>query len=275
MKKIIFLFSVIIIKFSIAQTHSVMSYNIRYSNDHDGENNWEYRKTAVCNLVNYYSPDIIGTQEGLVGQLKDLKKCLPYYDYFGVGREDGKKQGEFTAIFYNTNKFNLIKSFTIWLSPKKYSVSTAWDAALPRTATFALLRSKKNQQKFWVINTHFDHKGIKAREESAKLIVSEIQQINTANLPVILTGDLNATRNSAPVNYIEKHLKNSIDSSRKKHYGPLGTFNGFDKDAELGNTIDFIFTHKIKVLSHRHIDDRRKNNLWVSDHLPVFIKFKF
>lgn len=275
MKKLIFLFLVTIIKFSIAQTYSAMSYNIRYSNNHDGENNWESRKGAVCDLVDYYSPDIIGIQEGLVSQLNNLKICLPCYDYFGVGREDGKKQGEFTAILYNTNKFSLIKAFTIWLSPKKHSISTAWDAALPRTATFVLLKSEKNQQKLWVINTHFDHKGIKAREESAKLILDEIQKVNKTNLPIILTGDLNATRNSVPVNYIEKHLKNSIESSRKKHYGPLGTFNRFDKDAELSSPIDFIFTHKIKVLSHRHIDDRREKNLWVSDHLPVFIKFSF
>jgi endonuclease/exonuclease/phosphatase family metal-dependent hydrolase len=60
-----------------------------------------------------------------------------------------------------------------------------------------------------VFDIHFDHRGIVAREESAKLILNSIYEINSENFPLILTGDLNLTKNSIPVQSILKVLNDA------------------------------------------------------------------
>ena len=59
-------------------------------------------------LVQFHGFDIFGTQEGKYHQLQDLKNAMPGYDYIGVGRDDGKQAGEYSAIFYRTGKFEVL-----------------------------------------------------------------------------------------------------------------------------------------------------------------------
>lgn len=70
----------------------------------------------MAKLIQYHSFDIFGTQEGYIRQLEDMKAALPGYEYIGVGRNDGKEAGEHSAIFYRTDKFDLIKKGDFWLS---------------------------------------------------------------------------------------------------------------------------------------------------------------
>ncbi len=181
-------------------TYKVMTYNIRYDNPDDGEDNWHKRKKELVKQIKECAPDILGTQEVLVHQLGYLDSMLPNYHYVGVGREDGKTNGEYAALFYDNNQWNCLKKDTFWLSETPDTVSVGWDAALERICTYALLENRKTKQKVWAMNTHFDHMGIKARENSAKLLLRKVENLRKGkNAPAILMGDFNLTPEESPI----------------------------------------------------------------------------
>jgi len=226
----------------------------------------------MVDLLNFYQPSILGIQEGLPHQVLYLDSALENYSYIGVGRDDGKNTGGFSAIFFDSTKYKVIFQSTFWLSEHPDSVSFGWDAVCRRVCTYGLFENIANKRQFWVFNTHFDHIGVVAREKSAELILRKISEMNTDNLPVILMGDFNGNMQSRPIEILKSTLTDAKCCSEKKHYGPDGTFSGFNSDSALIDKIDFIFVLQIKVLSHIHIDDRRRDNLFVSDHLPVLVE---
>lgn len=252
-----------------------MTYNIRYDNPNDGENSWNLRKSSVVDLIDKYRPDILGIQEGLSNQVHYLDSCLVNFTYIGVGREDGKQKGEFSAIFYDSTIFRVLTSSTFWLSKTINTVSVGWDAALERICTYGLFEHKSSGKKIWIFNTHFDHIGKRARKNSAKLIINKIKDLNTENYPVILTGDLNTKPGSKPIIILDDYLTRVSVASKKPLNGPTGTFTGFEKEYPLNESIDYIFESNLKVQSCIHIADRRPNQLFISDHLPVMATFDF
>lgn len=254
-----------------SQNINLISYNIRYDNKGDSINNWNDRKETMAALIQHYDADIVGTQEALHHQVTYLDSALPGFSYLGVGRDDGKEKGEYTAIFYNTDKFKVLKTNTFWLSETPEKVSIGWDAALERICTYALFEDLGTKKQFWVFNTHFDHIGNKARTNSAQLIYKKINEINTTDLPVILMGDLNLTPDTEAIQFFKKYLTDAKDISKKPFYGPMGTFNGFKQDRVLKDRIDYFFVKDVNVLSYTHIDDRMANNKHISDHLPVLM----
>ncbi|MBK8556535.1 MAG: endonuclease/exonuclease/phosphatase family protein [Lewinellaceae bacterium] len=255
------------------QALSVMSYNLRYDNPNDGPNAWPERRDFLAAQVRFHHPDVFGVQEGLQQQLDYLKKTLPAYTYLGVGRDDGKSGGEYSAIFYQKEKFQVVNAGTFWLSETPETPSQSWDAALPRICTYACLMDT-NQQIFWVFNTHFDHVGVKAREASARLILEKIETLNTDHQPVILTGDFNCTPDSAPYKHLSAALLDSRAVSQEPPFGPEGTFNGFVFDKPAANRIDYIFcSSSIKVLRYAVLSDNRDCH-YPSDHFPVLVQVK-
>ncbi|MEM8889234.1 MAG: endonuclease/exonuclease/phosphatase family protein, partial [Bacteroidota bacterium] len=142
-----------------------MTYNLRYDNPNDGENRWDLRKEFLRDQLKFFEPDVMGIQEGLKHQLDYLDGELSAYSYIGVGRDDGKEKGEYTAIFYKADKLSLIRQSTFWLSESPDEISVGWDAALERICTYALFEEKAGGAKFYVFNTHFDHRGEKARRK--------------------------------------------------------------------------------------------------------------
>ncbi|OEK01210.1 hypothetical protein BFP97_06655 [Roseivirga sp. 4D4] len=258
-----------------SQTHSFLSYNIRYNNPNDGVNQWHKRKHEVLALINHYEPLVFGIQEGLKDQVQFISDESGKYSYTGVGRDDGKNKGEFTAILYDKEKLTLIDEGTFWLSETPEVVSKGWDAALPRICSYAQFKINDSGKTFWFFNTHFDHIGKVARANSASLIVEKIKEIAGSETPVILSGDFNATPENPPILNITKYMKDGFSNSKNGFYGPVGTFSGFDVNAKLDDRIDYIFFRNLNAISLSHIDDRRQNGLWVSDHLPVLFKVKF
>lgn len=257
-----------------AQFLTILSYNIKYDNKGDYENNWSTRKDRLIALLKDYNPTIFGVQEGLLGQIKYIDNSFEKYRYIGVGRDDGRKKGEFCAIFYNTHLYEIDQQSTFWLSDTPGMVSVGWDASMERICTYGLFKSKISEEKFWVFNTHFDHIGDNARKESAKLILEKIKNINKSDLPVILMGDFNSEPNDEPIKILEKFMIDGLKISLKKLQGPTGTFNGFDVHSSMDRRIDYIFTKSFKIYSYHHIDDRLENNKHISDHLPVLVKVK-
>jgi len=257
-----------------SQPHSIISYNIRYDNNWDIENSWKIRRNKISQILVQYSPSIIGIQEGLLNQVQYIDSSLIDYDYVGVGRDDGKKKGEFCAIYFDTTRYVLLKNSTFWLSETPDTISVGWDAALERICTYGLFKDRITKEEFLVFNTHFDHIGVVAREKSSELILKRINKINRQTLPVILMGDFNSIPNSSPVKEIKTELSDALQISLEKLQGPRGTFNGFNEDLPIEKRIDYIFTNDLKVLSYTHINDRLNNNRHISDHLPVMIKIQ-
>lgn len=251
-----------------AQNLSVMTYNIRLDWGTD-ENRWDNRKELMVNQLKFYEPDVLGIQEGLPNQVDYLDAELQDYQYVGVGREDGKRKGEFSAIYYKTS-IELLQGNTFWLSPTPEKPSVGWDAALPRVCTYGLFRLS-NGTKIWVFNTHFDHIGKEARVESMKLILSKIQELNkdNDNLPVVLMGDLNVTPDEQPIQEMKKVLRDSREIAATIH-GPDATFNSFDFAQTPQNRIDYIAVDdQVKVMKYAVLTDSFERR-YISDHFPVY-----
>lgn len=276
LKKIIFVFAISLSISAIAQTYKIMSYNVRYDNPNDGENKWALRKDFLSNQIAYNNPDIFGIQEGLHHQVQFLNSVFIDYGYIGVGRDDGKTKGEYSAIFYNKEKFSVLKEGTFWLSETPNKISVGWDAAMERICTFGLFEDKATKQQFFVFNTHFDHIGKLARVNSAALILEKTKTLNPDNLPVIVMGDFNLKPESDPIQLLSKALNDSEKVSISKPFGPTGTFNGFNFNKPVSDRIDYIFTskQKIKVLKYAVLSDS-KDCKYPSDHLPVIINLEF
>lgn len=260
--------------FSFGQNFKVMTFNIRLSLDSDKENSWNNRKEDALALMSYYHPDIMGVQEAVPQQMKDIKNGLKNYDFVGVGRDDGKDAGEYSAIFFDASKLQVLESGTFWLSPTPDVPSKGWDAAYNRICTYALFKSKKGGKKLWAFNVHFDHVGNVARVNSSRMILEKIKAFNTKNLPVVLTGDFNLTEDSEPIKILSKSLNDSFYNSKTPHYGPKGTWQAFDITKIPTERLDYIFVKGFSVESNRIINDRRSNLLYPSDHFPVLSELK-
>jgi endonuclease/exonuclease/phosphatase family metal-dependent hydrolase len=252
----------------------VMSFNIRNSNAKDGENGWEKRKEFLIATISAYDPDLLGTQEVLPIQADYLQEKLPGYGFAGAGRDDGKRGGEFSPVMFKKKRFEQLASGQYWLSetPEKVG-SKGWDAALPRIMTWVKLKDLTTGRPLMYFNTHWDHKGVKARVESGKLMRRLIEQ-KRDGLPVIVTGDFNSAETSEQYRSLTAGDGNGvrlIDAYRTVHpeVSPEeATFNGF-KGTRTGRRIDWILHSPEWVARGAAIDYAQKDGRYPSDHYPV------
>jgi endonuclease/exonuclease/phosphatase family metal-dependent hydrolase len=252
---------------------TIIQYNIRMNTTGDGENAWPLRKEKVTGLLRFHEADIFNVQEALPEQMDDLTAMMPDFDHVGVGRDDGKRAGEHMGVFYKKARFEKLSDGMFWLSQTPDKPGFGWDAVCNRTVTWIKLKDKITKKTFFVFDTHFDHRGVKAREESAKLILKNIKEINKENLPLILTGDLNLVKTSAPVQSILAELDDAMDKTTTPHYGPVNTSGGFDVKV-LRAKIDYIFINKgVTVQRHGHLTDSF-GLFYPSDHLPVLAEVR-
>jgi endonuclease/exonuclease/phosphatase family metal-dependent hydrolase len=257
----------------------VMTYNIRMDTVKDGKNQWNFRKDRVISLIHRHTPDLLGVQEALPHQMIDLQNGLSAFGSYGVGRDDGKDRGEFSAIFYRLDRFELNDKGTFWLSETPDTPgSKGWDAALPRICSWVKLKDRSTNNEIYYFNTHFDHQGETARRESARLILTEIQKIAGSTMPIVLTGDFNTGPTSDAYRTI---ITNTAFQDAKlvtetPHSGPDGTWSSFDVAHGIGDQIDYIFptSSHFKVLHHAHLTDS-ENMLYPSDHLPVLAEIAY
>lgn len=276
MKRVLFWVTFLFAGFNlIAETPiKVMTFNIRMNTKVDGLNSWPYRRDEAANMIKHYAPDIIGTQEVLHKQLKDLKSRLPKYKVVGVGREDGKKKGEYSALWYNADRFDVLDSGTFWLSETpEVAGSKGWDGACERVATWAKLRDRKSKDVFIALNTHLDHVGKKARSEGVKLILDRLSVLG-AGIPIVVTGDFNATSDTDVIARVTniadpKHLSDSRAMAKVKN-GDDWSFHDYGKiPVNERPLIDYIFVANDIDVKSSSVLPSKHNGRFVSDHSPV------
>lgn len=264
-----------------AQSLRVMTFNIKYDEPRDGVNAWPNRKQKVADVIKKYEADIIGVQEALNHQLKDLEVLLPDMAWCGVGRTDGKEGGEYSAILYKKSRLKLLEAKTYWLSETPDTPgSKGWDAALPRIVTWAKFKDRRSKKEFFHFNTHFDHIGEAARVNSARLLSDRVS-LTAKNARVVVTGDFNANYSTDVYKALTEAntkgialLTDAKNISETGYAGPASTFTGF-REFVPDSWIDHIFVGKnIRVLRFIAADDR-PGGLWPSDHLPIVAEISF
>ena len=249
---------------------TVMSFNVRYPAAADtGEKAWSNRRAAIYSMIKTKKPMLIGVQECYISQRNDITNNCEGYGAYGVGRTDGNTSGETTSILYDKSIFSLKEYGTFWLSETPTKPSAGWDASINRTTTWVKLEIKSTKQMFYFVNTHLDHQGAVAKAEGLKLIQQKINDMNTANLPVVLTGDFNEASSSSIFSALS--LKNA------RNVAPItdnfGTSNGWgDKNQQIDH---IYFGGDLNALSYETIRDRWEGLTYISDHYPIMATFNF
>jgi len=275
-KKLFTAICLLFVALSFAQNSiDVMSYNIRLGSADDGENHWNIRKDKLKDLINYYEADFIGMQEAQKPQIEYLLENNSLYGFLGKPRDEGENS-EFSCIFYLKNKYKVLQQDTFWLSETPEKSTKSWDAAYPRIVTYGLFENIKTKKKIWVLNTHFDHVGVVARQKSAEIILKKIKQLQgKQNLPVVLTGDFNSFKTDTWMQPLLNNLQEASSHSITKPYGGTATWNAFNFKEKPVDQIDFIFTSKNNTVikKFRTITDFYDFK-YPSDHLPIISRIE-
>ena len=277
MKKLFFLLALTAaVSCNAPQELTVMTLNMRYDNPEDGANNWRFRRERIAELIRSEAVDLLGTQEVLANQFDDLQALLPGYRAVGVGREDGARAGEFNAVFFRSDRFELLDSGVFWLSENpKTPGSKGWDGACERLATWTVLRDKSGGELLF-INTHLDHIGEQARREGVALLLRRIETLR-AGRPVILTGDFNAEPSSPVVARVvaDSALRSAWDTAPIRS-GSAWSFSDFGQlPEEERPLIDYVFYGGgLEVVSCSILPDTLGGG-YLSDHAPVEARLKY
>ena len=261
---------------SMDEPIDVMSFNVRYDNPGDSLNNWRFRKDRVANAIRFYDAEIVGTQEVLHGQLLDLQQRLPEYGVVGVGREDGKEKGEYSALWYKKDRFEVMDSGNFWLSETpEVAGSKGWDGACERIAAWARLKDKTTGKVILALNTHLDHVGEVARREGVALVLDRAEALGEG-ARIVVTGDFNAGPESEVIRQVTdtaqpKHLTDARTVSPIV-YGPDWTFHDFGRwPQEKRERIDYVFLGEGWKVTRYGVLAELDNEAYLSDHNPVLV----
>jgi endonuclease/exonuclease/phosphatase family metal-dependent hydrolase len=252
---------------------TVMSFNIRYGTANDGDNHWLKRREQLFALLRDQQADVVGLQEALHGQIEEILRAVPGYDYVGVGRSDGRQAGEYAAILYRTARLRPRRSDTFWFSDTPGVVKSAtWGNQIERICTWAYFEDREGPA-FYVYNVHLDHQSQPSRERSAALLLERIGA-RDPKAPAIVTGDFNAGEHNPAAVAMRAALR---DSFRVLHpdAGDVGTFTGFKPGQTSGDKIDFVFVEPGTEVLEAAIIRTSRDGRYPSDHFPVTARIRF
>lgn len=252
----------------------VASFNIRFGSASDGPDRWELRADKVATTIRGLDADVVGMQEALPFQTRELLEACPRYAATGVSREDGRTDGEASPILFDRTRFTLADAGTFWLSDTPDDPGTnTWGAACNRVCSWARLVDLATGDTFVVLNTHWDHVSQPAREKSAALLLERAASIAGDELIVVM-GDLNAAEDNPAMNALlgGEGSGRLADTYRTVHpEGPAGTFTGFRTDYDGGSAkIDHVLAGPGWRVLDAGIDRRMIEGRYPSDHFPVW-----
>jgi len=248
----------------------VMTFNLRYASGSE-PHSWPTRRPVMGELLRRAAPHVIGTQEGLYHQLRDIDSDLgPHYDWIGTGRAGGSRD-EFMAVFYDTRRLAPVEYEHFWLSDTPDVIgSNTWGGVCIRMVTWVRFRDLRDgEREFYVLNTHLDSGRQKARARAAALIGQRIAGFDRS-LPLIVTGDFNVAAHKNPVydTMLGAGLVDTWDAAAER--GPLyATFHGYKPLVPDGDRIDWILAAPGVTVHRASVDTFSRRGQFPSDHLPL------
>lgn len=277
-----FVFLVVILLLSHAAAFAadpitVMTFNIRYGTARDGDNHWTQRRAMLLDFLKEQDVDLIGLQEALDFQIREITDALPGYAVVGVGRDDAKSAGEFSAILFRKDRFRVSEAGTFWFSDTpSVPGSKSWGNNITRICSWARFVDR-DASAFWMFNVHLDHQSQPSREKSAELLLKRIESRAFAAEPVVVTGDFNVGEDNPAIKTLTGEGKPFVDTFRVLHpdVKQAGTFSGFKFGQIEGPKIDYVLVQPgTEVLSAEIVRFSRENR-YPSDHFPVTAKIRF
>lgn len=251
----------------------ILSFNIPYGNVNTETNTWQMRAEHLADYVNnQVQPDLIGMQEPVVAELRDLLSRMPGYAMVGWARDDGKEKGEYTPIIYKTERFYVEACGNYWLTDTPEKVSRIDGVAHNRIATWAVMQDKQTGARFIYTNTHLSYETPEAKFIQIgylKKYMKEVQDKYGSALPHFLTGDFNMTRietttNGTNYNYVLNYqlvLKDMWTTARKKSNTGNNTDNG---------GIDYIYAKGASSTQAEWGNRVTSDGCTMSDHNPIW-----
>jgi endonuclease/exonuclease/phosphatase family metal-dependent hydrolase len=252
----------------------VMSFNIRYGTAKDGDNHWSARREMLFDVIRERDADLIGLQEALAFQIDEIQAAVPGYAVVGVGRDDGGKAGEWSAILFKVGRFRVADAGTFWFSDTpEVPASKSWGNNITRICTWARFIDRDGRG-FYHFNLHLDHESQPARERSTALLRQRIDARAFQADPVVVTGDFNVgERNPALTALVSKGTTASpfVDTYRVLHPDDtvVGTFTGFKMGNTAGEKIDYVLVQPRTEVTSAEIIRASRNDRYPSDHFPV------
>jgi len=258
-----------------AEPISVMSFNIRYGTAEDGDNHWTVRRAFLFEVVREQKADIIGLQEALDSQIREIAEAVPGYAVVGVGRDDGKAAGEYSAILVRKDRFNVAEAGTFWFSETpSVPGSASWGNRITRICTWTRLIDRDGTA-LWIFNLHLDHESQPSRERSTELLRRRIDARSFPDEPVIVTGDFNVGEDNPAIRTLVRD-KAFLDTFRVVHPDEkqVGTFTGFKIDKIDGPKIDYVLVQPGAEVLAAEIVRTARDGRYPSDHFPVVARVR-
>jgi endonuclease/exonuclease/phosphatase family metal-dependent hydrolase len=264
-----------------ADALDVMSFNIRYGTANDGGNRWSNRRAHLFDVIEAAGADLVGLQEALDGQIREIVAEAPTYGVIGVGRDDGLTKGEYAAILFRRDRFHVSDSGTFWFSDTPEVVaSKSWGNTITRICTWARLVDRTGRA-LWMFNVHLDHISQPSRERSTALLAERIAARRGRAEPVIVTGDFNVGEdNPAIATLIRPRAAGApalfVDTFRVRHPDAreVGTFTGFTMGRTTGPKIDFVLVEPSTEVLDAAIVRASRDGRYPSDHFPVTARIR-
>jgi len=264
-----------------AEPLTVMSFNIRYGTANDGENHWSRRRGLLFDVIREQNADLIGLQEALAFQIDEIIAAAPGYAVVGVGRDDGRAKGEFSAILFRRDRFRVADSGTFWFSDTPaVPGSKSWGNSITRISSWARFVDRDGSA-FWHFNLHLDHQSQPSRERSTELLLQRIAARSVLAEPVIVTGDFNVGENNIAIKTLLAASPGGgapfVDTFRVRDAvaTDVGTFTGFTFGKPGQDKIDYVLVQPGTDVLDAAIVRTSRNERYPSDHFPVVARIKF
>ncbi len=247
---------------------TVMTFNIRYGTANDGDNHWSRRREMLFDVIREQDADLVGLQEALDFQIREIVAAVPRYAVVGVGRDDGKVRGEYSAILFRSDRLRVAESGTFWFSDTPAVIaSKTWGNRITRICTWARFIDRDGSA-FWHFNVHLDHESPASRERSTELLLRRIEGRSVSDEPVIVTGDFNVGEENPALRALKTRF---ADTFRVLHPDDreAGTFTAFKFGVTTGDKIDYVFVEPGTGVMSASIVRTSRDRRYPSDHFPV------
>lgn len=247
--------------------HGPVSYKVMTFNDGDNSEKWNDKVVERAQIINDYKPDVVGMQEIRYAHANDYYfNGLPTYktlltDYTLVFYEKDTDNHDVPAMYYRTDKFDLVDSGIKWLSDTPDTKGSKFtESQYIRAFIWAKLKDKVTGETYMFVNTHLDFAAVSLKQTNRLL---ELVAPIAGDLPVIFTADWNFYRDSDSAKALNAAGYYSTESKTSNKYKP-GTFPSSDQ------AIDFCFVKptEFKTLDYKVINDH-EYSLIASDHYAV------